>query len=142
MPSPSPTTRCALTAPFQLYLCPERPSAVYFLWHFPAGYPGWPLATTMPYPARTFLWPKKTSDRQTHTFNLLLIICKRAVVNYSRNQVDSLNFSIITCCIFCVTAWRSWLFFRRSASNWPAFRADSMVWGHFVTSGISSCLIL
>jgi hypothetical protein len=29
--------------------------AVYFLWHFPAGCPGWPLATTVPCPARTFL---------------------------------------------------------------------------------------
>jgi len=30
-------------------------SAVYFLWHFPAGHPGWLLATTVPCPARTFL---------------------------------------------------------------------------------------
>ena len=28
---------------------------MYFLWHFPAGRPGWPLATTVPCPARTFL---------------------------------------------------------------------------------------
>jgi hypothetical protein len=32
-----------------------RPSAVCFLWHYPAGCPGWPLATTVPFPARTFL---------------------------------------------------------------------------------------
>jgi len=34
---------------------PMGTSAVYFLWHFPAGRPGWPLATTVPCPARTFL---------------------------------------------------------------------------------------
>jgi hypothetical protein len=34
-----------------------KSSAVYFLWHFPAGYPGWLLATTVPCPARTFLQP-------------------------------------------------------------------------------------
>ena len=32
-----------------------RPLAVYFLWHFPAGRPGWLLTTTVPCPARTFL---------------------------------------------------------------------------------------
>ncbi len=30
-----PAPRCALTAPFHPYLCPERPSAVCSLWHFP-----------------------------------------------------------------------------------------------------------
>jgi len=29
--------------------------AVCFLWHCPAGHPGWPLATTLPCGARTFL---------------------------------------------------------------------------------------
>ena len=42
LPVPAPTHRC-------------RPSAVYFLWHWPAGHPGWPLAITVPCPARTFL---------------------------------------------------------------------------------------
>ena len=56
MPPPLPAARCALTAPFQPYLCPEGPSAVYFLWHFPAGRPGQPLAAAAPCPARTFLW--------------------------------------------------------------------------------------
>ena len=58
LPTSSPTPRCALTAPFHLCLCSGKPksSAVYFLWHFPAGYPGWLLATTVPCPARTFLW--------------------------------------------------------------------------------------
>ncbi len=55
MPSPLPATRCALTAPFHPYLCPEGPSAVSFLWHCPAGRPGRPLAATVPCPARTFL---------------------------------------------------------------------------------------
>jgi len=31
------------------------PSAVCFLWHFPAGHPDWPLASTVPYGAPTFL---------------------------------------------------------------------------------------
>ncbi len=59
LPAPSPTPRCALTAPFHLCLCSGKPesSAVYFLWHFPAGHPGWLLATTVPCPARTFLQP-------------------------------------------------------------------------------------
>jgi len=36
-------------------ICPNKCWAVYFLWHFPAGRPGWPLATAVPCPARTFL---------------------------------------------------------------------------------------
>jgi len=49
LPAPSPAPRCALTTPFHLCLCPDEsePSAVYFLRHFPAGCPGWPLATTV-----------------------------------------------------------------------------------------------
>jgi len=37
--------------------CARRtvPSAVCFLWHFPAGRPDWPLASTLPYGAPTFL---------------------------------------------------------------------------------------
>ena len=34
---------------------PTLPSAVCFLWHFPAGHPGWALPTTLPCGARTFL---------------------------------------------------------------------------------------
>jgi hypothetical protein len=39
------------------------PSAVCFLWHFPAGHPDWPLTSTVPYGAPTFLdqvraWPR------------------------------------------------------------------------------------
>ena len=32
-----------------------KPEAVCFLWHFPASHLGWPLATTLPCGARTFL---------------------------------------------------------------------------------------
>jgi hypothetical protein len=32
-------------------------SAVCSLWHFPAGHPDWPLASTLPYGAPTFLGP-------------------------------------------------------------------------------------
>ena len=47
---------CALTAPFHPYLCGEAPpSAVCSLWHFPAGHPDWPLASTLPCGAPTFL---------------------------------------------------------------------------------------
>ena len=34
---------------------PVRAEAVCFLWHFPAGRPDWPLASTLPCEARTFL---------------------------------------------------------------------------------------
>jgi len=33
------------------------PSAVCFLWHFPAGHPDWPLTSTLPCGAPTFLDP-------------------------------------------------------------------------------------
>ena len=46
---------CALTAPFHPYLCPCGPSAVCSLWHFPAGRPDWPLASTLPCGVPTFL---------------------------------------------------------------------------------------
>src|SRR5581483_8618654 len=35
--------------------CARRPSAVCSLWHFPAGHPDWPLASTLPCGAPTFL---------------------------------------------------------------------------------------
>jgi hypothetical protein len=56
-----PRRWCALTAPFHPYLCgyaPEGempPSAVCFLWHFPAGRPDWVLPSTLPCGVRTFL---------------------------------------------------------------------------------------
>ncbi len=48
-----------LPHPFTIACEPFRvrtaPSAVCFLWHFPSGRPGWPLAITVPCPVRTFL---------------------------------------------------------------------------------------
>src|SRR5690606_14705366 len=46
------------------------PRAVYFLWHFPASHLDWPLASTLPYGARTFLpspIPAATSVRPIHS---------------------------------------------------------------------------
>ncbi len=54
MPSPSPRRRCALTAPFHPYRA-VRASAVCFLLHCPASCLDWPLASTLPFEARTFL---------------------------------------------------------------------------------------
>ncbi len=52
---PLPGTRCALTAPFHPYLCPEGPSAVCSLWHFPSAFAARALPGTLPFGARTFL---------------------------------------------------------------------------------------
>jgi hypothetical protein len=47
---------CALTAPFHPCLCGRSPpSAVCSLWHFPSSRPDWPLASTLPCGAPTFL---------------------------------------------------------------------------------------
>src|SRR5262249_47966823 len=35
----------------------RSPSAVCFLWHFPAGHPDWALPSIVPYGVRTFLGP-------------------------------------------------------------------------------------
>ena len=42
---------------------PSRAVAVCFLWHFPAGHPGLPLATTLPCGVRTFLGPGRPGPR-------------------------------------------------------------------------------
>ena len=55
MPPLLPGARCALTAPFHPCLCPEGPSAVYSLLHFPSPRDARPLAVTVPCGARTFL---------------------------------------------------------------------------------------
>jgi hypothetical protein len=52
---PLPGTRCALTAPFHPCLCPEGPSAVCSLWHFPSAFAARALPGTLPFGARTFL---------------------------------------------------------------------------------------
>src|SRR5579871_4440193 len=56
-PPGHPGRWCALTAPFHpcLIRACARPSAVCSLWHFPAGRPDWPLASTLPCGAPTFL---------------------------------------------------------------------------------------
>ena len=51
----------SLTPPFHPY--PSRGGrAVCFLWHFPAGHPGLPLATTLPCGVRTFLGRRRRDD--------------------------------------------------------------------------------
>jgi len=47
-------------------LPPRIVEVVSFLWHCPAGYPGWLLAITLPYGARTFLerFRARPPDRQ------------------------------------------------------------------------------
>ena len=55
LPHMLPCARCALTAPFQPYLCRERPSAVSFLLHFPSSRDARALPGTLPCGARTFL---------------------------------------------------------------------------------------
>jgi len=54
---------CALTAPFHPHLCPEGPSAVCSLWHFPASRLDWPLASILPCGAPTFLSPGEPGPR-------------------------------------------------------------------------------
>ena len=51
-----PVARCALTTPFQPYLCFQRkPSAVYFLLHCPSAHAAQSLTGNLLYGARTFL---------------------------------------------------------------------------------------
>jgi len=60
--------RCGALLPHLFTIAPslasqEAEGAVYFLWHFPADFSGWPLATAVPCPARTFLHPDKSGQR-------------------------------------------------------------------------------
>ena len=48
---------------------PDRSPAVCFLWHFPAGRPGLPLATTLPYGVRTFLGDGHETRRRDRPAN-------------------------------------------------------------------------
>ncbi len=48
---------------------PHRPSAVWFLWRFPSGHPGSPLATSLPCGARTFL-PRAVVARRRSSVHL------------------------------------------------------------------------
>jgi hypothetical protein len=52
----------SLTPPFHPYPG-SKTGAVCFLWHFPAGHPGLPLATTLPCGVRTFLGPGRPGPR-------------------------------------------------------------------------------
>ena len=51
----SPGRWWSLTPPFHPYRSARTRPAVCFLWHCPAGHPGWALPTTLPCGARTFL---------------------------------------------------------------------------------------
>src|SRR5690625_6674131 len=42
---------------------PHRSAAVYFLWHLPAGHPGWALPTILPCGVRTFLGTDRSVTR-------------------------------------------------------------------------------
>ena len=57
LPLLSPGERCALTTPFHPCPVARLPArlAVYFLLHFPSSHLDWPLASTLPKGARTFL---------------------------------------------------------------------------------------
>ena len=59
---------------------PESGRAVWFLWHFPAGHPGLPLATTLPCGVRTFLDAGRTraaTARSTHPRRSILVAASR-----------------------------------------------------------------
>src|SRR5690348_16097526 len=62
VPRLSPGGRWALTPPFHPYRRLAAP-AVCFLCHFPSGCPDWPLASTLPSGARTFLVRRKRRAR-------------------------------------------------------------------------------
>lgn len=85
-----PRMRCALTAPFQPYLChPRRPSAVCFLRHFPSAHAAQALPGTLPIGARTFLHAHcAATARPTSAFSLALRLIS-AVVNH-QNPLGSL----------------------------------------------------
>ena len=59
----SPRRRCALTAPFHPYRQSKLCLGGVFLWHFPAGFPGSTLSTTLPFDVRTFLGAHKGASR-------------------------------------------------------------------------------
>ena len=54
-PRRSPNALVVSYTTFSPLLRTHASSAVCSLWHFPAGYPGWALPTTLPCGARTFL---------------------------------------------------------------------------------------
>jgi hypothetical protein len=60
-----PGARCALTAPFHPSL-PLAEQEVCFLWHCPAACADWPLTSTLPCGARTFLPPPRPAVAGVH----------------------------------------------------------------------------
>ncbi len=72
----------SLTPPFHPYLCQKndgaRPSAVCSLWHFPSDHSDWPLASTLPCGAPTFLddiIPKDPSPRSPSRLTVERPLC-------------------------------------------------------------------
>ena len=64
--SPRPLVRsCRTVSPLPVRANPS--SAVFFLWHFPAGHPDWLLASTLPCGAPTFLDPVPQAVRTAAT---------------------------------------------------------------------------
>ena len=65
----------SLAPPFHPYpgACPAEAGwfavAVCFLWHCPAGRPGWSLATTLPCEARTFLGDVSCPETRGHSID-------------------------------------------------------------------------
>ena len=72
LPSQRCRHRCGALLPHHFTItCAFRPSAVYFLLHFPWDRSRWLLAIAVPCPARTFLRRFLASDRPTHS-NLII----------------------------------------------------------------------
>ena len=63
------TLACASSAGSSRRQRDRRPSAVSFLWRFPSGHPGSPLATFLPCGARTFL-PRAMAARRRSSVHL------------------------------------------------------------------------
>jgi len=70
VPPSSPRERCALTAPFHPYRCLSA-TAVYFLLHCPSSHPDWPLASSLPCGARTFLDGRPKGPPRNHLISHL-----------------------------------------------------------------------
>ena len=77
---PLPARRWSLTPPFHPYSA-NKCEAVYFLLHFPWGYPHRTLSGTLPYEARTFLTSKRSRDRLS-----------RSTVNYKYTFILNQDF--------------------------------------------------
>ena len=114
MPCQRRRRRCGALLPHHFTIAPvavlrqQDAGAVYFLWHFPAGCPGWLLATTVPCPARTFLPRRFASQkrssgggRQTRSLNCLfkyqlrLIIAKVCLIFYFSSSDFYMFFEVL-----------------------------------------------